>query len=123
VQIYYRAGNLSDAEIAKMQAFAPGPPGLQMIVDNVPDSNVNWECAEAGDANNPQYNYPQNCADGYTNTLHIFFPQKDRAQGCRLRPLEHCENIGALAESGQSREEIAMRKIGLRDLLLKRRDA
>jgi hypothetical protein len=75
VQIYYRAGNLSDAEIAKMQAFAPGPPGLQMIVDNVPESNVNWECAKAGDANNPQYNYPQNCADGYNNTLHIFFPQ------------------------------------------------
>jgi hypothetical protein len=48
---------------------------------------------------------------------------KDREQGGRLRPLEHCENIGALAESGQSREEIAMRKIGRRDLLLKRRDA
>jgi hypothetical protein len=72
VQIYYRAGNLSDAEIAKMQAF---PPDLQMIVDNVPDSTVNWECSKAGDANNPQYNYPQNCADGYNNTLHIFFPQ------------------------------------------------
>ena len=73
VEIYYRAGNLlSDAEIAKMKAF---PPGLQMIVDNVPDSNVNWECSKAGDANNPQYNYPQNCGDGYTNTLHIFFPQ------------------------------------------------
>src|SRR5215212_181772 len=72
VEIYYRAGNLSDAEIAKMQAF---PAGLKMIVDNVPDSNVNWECTKAGDANNPQYNYPQNCADGYNNTLHIFFPQ------------------------------------------------
>ena len=71
-QVYYRAGSLSDAEIAKMQAF---PPGLQMIVDNVPESNVNWECTKAGDANNPQYNYPQNCDDGYNNTLHIFFPQ------------------------------------------------
>jgi hypothetical protein len=71
-EIYYRAGNLSDAEIAKMQAF---PPDLKMIVDNVPESNVNWECTKAGDANNPQYNYPQNCADGYNNTLHIFFPQ------------------------------------------------
>ena len=75
MQIYYRAGNLSDAEIAKMQAFAPGPPGLQMIVDNVPDSNVNWECTKAGDANNPQYNYPRDCRTGYNNTLHIFFPQ------------------------------------------------
>ena len=72
VEIYYRAGNLSAAEIAKMQAF---PPGLKMIVDNVPDSNVNWECTKAGDANNPQYNYPRDCADGYDNTLHIFFPQ------------------------------------------------
>jgi hypothetical protein len=72
VQIYYRAGNLSDAEIAKMQAF---PADLKMIVDNVPESDVNWECTQAGDANNPQFNYPQNCADGYNNTLHIFFPQ------------------------------------------------
>src|SRR5215212_465480 len=72
VEIYYRAGNLSGAAIAKMQAF---PAGLKMIVDNVPNSNVNWECAKAGDSNNPQYNYPQNCADGYDNTLHIFFPQ------------------------------------------------
>jgi hypothetical protein len=32
------------------------------------------------------------------------------------------ENIGALAESGQFREEVAMRRIGRRDLLLKRRD-
>jgi hypothetical protein len=72
VEIYYRAGNLSDAAIAKMRAF---PPGLKMIVDNVPNSNVNWECAKAGDANNPQYHYPRDCADGYDNTLHIFFPQ------------------------------------------------
>jgi Domain of unknown function (DUF1996) len=72
VQIYYRAGNLSDAEIAKMQAF---PPGLKMIVDNVPESNVNWECTGGGNVNNPQYNYPRDCADGYNNTLHIFFPQ------------------------------------------------
>src|SRR5215211_339715 len=34
VEIYYRAGNLSGAAIAKMQAF---PPGLKMIVDNVPN--------------------------------------------------------------------------------------
>src|SRR5215210_5041727 len=45
VEIYYRAGNLSDAAIGKMRAF---PPGLKMIVDNVPDSNVNWECTKVG---------------------------------------------------------------------------
>jgi Domain of unknown function (DUF1996) len=72
VEIYYRAGNLSNAAIAKMQAF---PPDLKMIVDNVPGSNVNWECTKAGDANNPQYHYPRDCAAGYDNTLHIFFPQ------------------------------------------------
>jgi hypothetical protein len=72
VHVYYRAGNLSDAEIAKMQAF---PPGLKMIVDNVPESNVNWECTKGTNTNNPQYNYPQNCGAGYLNTLHIFFPQ------------------------------------------------
>src|SRR5215216_4475289 len=74
VEIYYRAGNLSGAAIAKMQAF---PPDLKMIVgpNNVPGSNVNWECTKAGDANNPQYQYPRDCADGYNNTLHIFFPQ------------------------------------------------
>src|SRR5215212_7127417 len=70
--VYYRAGNLSDAEIAKMQAF---PPDLKMIVDNVPDSNVNWECTLGSDRNNTPYNYPQNCGAGYYNTLHIFFPQ------------------------------------------------
>jgi len=36
---------------------------------------------------------------------------------------EYVDCIGALAEFGQSREEVAMRKIGRRDLLLKRRDA
>jgi Domain of unknown function (DUF1996) len=72
VEIYYRAGNLSDAAIAKMQAF---PPDLKMIVDNVPGSNVNWECTKVGDATNPQYHYPRDCAVGYDNTLHIFFPQ------------------------------------------------
>ena len=56
-----------------------------------------------------------------TKTLDLH--PKDREQGGRLRPLEHCENIGALAESGQSREEGAMRKIGRRGLLMKRRDA
>ena len=71
-QVYYRAGSLSDAEIAKMQAF---PPGLKMIVGNVPDSNVNWECTKLGDVNNPQYNYPQDCPVGYNNRLHIDFPQ------------------------------------------------
>jgi len=57
----------------------------------------------------------------YTKTLNLH--PKDREQGCRLRPLQHYENIGALAESGHSREEGAMRKVGRRDLLLKRRDA
>jgi hypothetical protein len=71
-QVYYRAGNLSDAEITKMQAF---PPGLKMIVGNVPESNVNWECTKLGDVNNPQYNYPQDCPVGYNNRLHIDFPQ------------------------------------------------
>jgi hypothetical protein len=72
VHVYYRAGNLSDAEIAKMQAF---PPGLKMIVDNVPGSNVSWECTTRTDVNNPLHNYPQDCAAGYNNRLHIFFPQ------------------------------------------------
>jgi Domain of unknown function (DUF1996) len=70
--VYYRAGNLSDAEIAKMQAF---PPGLKMIVDNVPDSTVSWECTKFHDVNNPLYNYPQDCPVGYNNRLHISFPQ------------------------------------------------
>jgi hypothetical protein len=71
-EVYYRAGNLSDAEIAKMQAF---PPGLKMIVDNVPESEVNWECTKLGDVNQPKSNYPQDCPAGLFNRLHISFPQ------------------------------------------------
>jgi hypothetical protein len=71
--VYYRAGNLSDAEIAKMQAF---PQGLKMIVDNVPDSNVYWSCTLGTDRDgDTRYDYPQNCIGGSYNTLHIFFPQ------------------------------------------------
>jgi hypothetical protein len=71
--VYYRAGNLSDAEIAKMQAF---PQGLKMIVHNVPDSNVYWTCnLGTGKDGDTRYDYPQNCIGGSYNTLHIFFPQ------------------------------------------------
>jgi Domain of unknown function (DUF1996) len=71
--VYYRAGNLSDAEIAKMEAF---PPGLKMIVRNVPDSSVYWTCnLGTGKDGDTRYDHPQNCIGGSYNTLHIFFPQ------------------------------------------------
>jgi Domain of unknown function (DUF1996) len=71
--VYYRAGNLTDAEIAKMQPF---PQGLKMIVHNVPDSKVFWTCnLGTGKDGDTRYDYPQNCIGGSYNTLHIFFPQ------------------------------------------------
>jgi hypothetical protein len=71
--VYYRAGNLSDAEIAKMQPF---PQDLKMVVRNVPDSNVFWTCnLGTGKDGDTRYDHPQNCIGGSYNTLHIFFPQ------------------------------------------------
>jgi hypothetical protein len=71
--VYYRAGNLTDAEIDKMEPF---PPGLKMIVRNVPDSSVFWTCnLGTGKDGDTRYDHPQNCIGGSYNTLHIFFPQ------------------------------------------------
>ena len=71
--VYYRAGNLTDAEIDKMEAF---PQGLKMIVDNVPDSSVFWTCnLGTGKDGDTRYDHPQNCIGNSYNTLHIFFPQ------------------------------------------------
>jgi hypothetical protein len=83
--VYYRAGNLTDAEIAKMEAF---PPGLKMIVGpNVPDSSVFWTCnLGTGKDGDTRYDHPQNCIGGSYNTLHIFFPQCGNGDLATLDP-------------------------------------
>jgi hypothetical protein len=110
VEIYYRAGNLSDAEIAKMQAF---PPGLKMIVDNVPESNVNWECAKPGDANNPQYHYPQNCADGLSGQRQVSSRSPHRLPEDQLRcPLSGAVRRGGAVKLGRCLHECSRRRLG-----------